>query len=276
MTRQATSKIDYFRSAASGVEFLLGRLDGYRYSPHVHDTFVVAALSRGVGALSIGGWPYSPRVAQLIFCNPFEVHDGAARGSSLSYRASYPSESLLHGIAAENAAAPVRGAVRFITEPVVDDPVGAAMFLQAHESSRRGGCALEAEERLFSTYAYCLSRYAGVHFAEAGQEDGSIDRAVTLLCDDYAAKVTLSDLVDEAGVPRQRLISAFRRRTGLTPHAFLLNRRIIAAKQLLRHGEKASAVAARTGFSDQAHLIRTFKARMGVTPGAYQQAVREG
>ncbi|WP_405607567.1 helix-turn-helix domain-containing protein [Streptomyces sp. NBC_01508] len=274
MTRQASSKIDYFTSAASGVEFLRGRLHGYRYSPHMHETFIVAALSHGVGALSIGGRPYSPRVAQLIFCNPFEVHDGAARGGGLSYRASYPSESLLHRIAAESPAAPAHGAVRF-TEPVVDDPVGAAMFLQAHESSRRGECALEAEGRLFTAYAYCLSRYAGVRFAEAGQEDGPIDRAVTLLCDDYATKVTLADLIDETRVPRQRLISAFRRRTGLTPHAFLVNRRIIAAKRLLRGGEDASTVAARTGFSDQSHLIRTFKAHIGVTPGAYQQAVRE-
>ena len=274
MTRQASSKIDYFTSAASGVEFLLGRLDGYQYSPHLHDTFIVAALSHGVGALSIGGRLYSPRVAQLIFCNPFEVHDGAARGSGLSYRASYPSEALLHRIAAESSAGPLRGAVRF-AEAVVDDPVGAAMFLRAHESSRRGEGTLEAEECLFTVYAYCLSRYAGVRLVEAGQEDGPIDRAVTLLCDDYSAKVTLSDLIDEAGVPRQRLISAFRRRTGLTPHAFLVNRRIIAAKQLLRSGEQASTVAVNTGFSDQAHLIRTFKARIGVTPGAYQQAVRE-
>ncbi|AXK34483.1 AraC family transcriptional regulator [Streptomyces armeniacus] len=274
MTRQASSKIDYFTSTANGVEFLLGRLDGYRYSPHLHDTFIVAALSRGVGALSIGGRSYSPRVAQLIFCNPFEVHDGAASGGGLSYRASYPPEPLLHRIAVESAAAPPRGPVRF-TEPVVDDPAGAAMFLKAHESSRRGECTLEAEERLFTAYAYCLERYAGVRLAAAGQEDGPIDRAVTLLCDDYAANVTLSDLINEAKVPRQRLISAFRRRTGLTPHAFLVNRRIIAAKQLLRSGERAPAVAVRTGFSDQAHLIRTFKARIGVTPGAYQQAVRE-
>ncbi|MFE2729427.1 AraC family transcriptional regulator [Kitasatospora sp. NPDC059327] len=274
MTGKTFGKIDYFTSAASGVEFLLGRLDGYRYSPHTHDTFIVAAVSHGAGALSIGGRPYNPGVAQLIFCNPFEVHDGAARGSALSYAASYPPEPLLHRIAAESAEAPLRGTVRF-TEAVVDDPAGAAMFLRAHESSRRGECAFEAEEHLFTTYAYCLSRYAAVRFAEAGHEEGPVDRAVTLLCDDYAAKVTLSDLVDEAGVPRQRLISAFRRRTGLTPHAFLVNRRIIAAKQLLRGGEKASAVAMRTGFSDQAHLIRTFKARIGVTPGAYQQAVRE-
>ncbi|MFH8533879.1 helix-turn-helix domain-containing protein [Streptomyces tendae] len=274
MTEQASSKIDYFASTGSGVEFLRGRLDGYRYSPHQHDTFTVAALSHGVGALSVGGRLYTPRVAQLIFCNPFEVHDGAAPGGGLSYRASYPSEPLLHRIAAESAAAPPRGAVRF-SEPVVDDPAGSAMFLRAHESSQRGDCTLEAEERLFTMYAYCLSRYAGVRLAEAGQEDGPIGRAVTLLCDAYAAKVTLSDLIDEAGVPRQRLISAFRRRTGLTPHAFLVNRRVIAAKRLLRRGEQASVVAARTGFSDQAHLIRTFKARIGVTPGAYQQAVRD-
>jgi AraC-like DNA-binding protein len=71
---------------------------------------------------------------------------------------------------------------------------------------------------------------------------------------------------------RTHLIRAFRRETGLTPHAYLLDRRFRAASRALGRGEAPAAVALRCGFCDQSHLNRVFKARMGVTPGVYRAA----
>ena len=73
-------------------------------------------------------------------------------------------------------------------------------------------------------------------------------------------------------LPRHHLIRAFRRETGLTPHAYLVDVRVRRARDRLRRGEAPSAVAAATGFSDQAHLTRAFKARFGVTPGVFRAA----
>ena len=75
-----------------------------------------------------------------------------------------------------------------------------------------------------------------------------------------------------AGLSRSHFIRAFRRETGLTPHAYLLDRRFRAASRLLERGEAPGEVAAACGFFDQSHLNRVFKARMGVTPGAYRAA----
>ncbi|HEX7126295.1 MAG TPA: AraC family transcriptional regulator [Thermodesulfobacteriota bacterium] len=63
------------------------------------------------------------------------------------------------------------------------------------------------------------------------------------------------------------------REPGLTPHAYLVNCRVGAARARLRRGDSPAEVAAATGFCDQAHLTRAFKARVGVTPGAYRAAV---
>ena len=40
----------------------------------------------------------------------------------------------------------------------------------------------------------------------------------------------------------------------------------ISPRNLIRLGEPLSAVASRCGFSDQSHLTRLFKARLGVRP----------
>jgi AraC-like DNA-binding protein len=51
-----------------------------------------------------------------------------------------------------------------------------------------------------------------------------------------------------------------------------VDRRFRAARRRLERGEPPGDVAAACGFFDQSHLNRVFKARMGVTPGAYRAA----
>jgi AraC-like DNA-binding protein len=41
---------------------------------------------------------------------------------------------------------------------------------------------------------------------------------------------------------------------------------------LLKRGTSPADTAASVGFADQAHLTRAFKARLGVSPGAYRRA----
>jgi AraC-like DNA-binding protein len=100
-----------------------------------------------------------------------------------------------------------------------------------------------------------------------------VARVKALLARRYAEDVPLALLAAEARLSPAHLIRTFRRQTGFTPHAWLVNRRIEAAKARLRSGESPAQVATAVGFCDQAHLTRAFKARIGVTPGAYRQAV---
>lgn len=94
-----------------------------------------------------------------------------------------------------------------------------------------------------------------------------------LLADRYAEDLRLETLAAEARLSPYQLIRAFRRETDMTPHAYLVDRRVQAARAKLRGTDSLAAVAAQTGFADQAHLSRAFKARIGVPPGAYRSAV---
>lgn len=65
----------------------------------------------------------------------------------------------------------------------------------------------------------------------------------------------------------------FKQTIGITPHQYILHRRIETAKQLLQQRELSIAeIAIRTGFSDQSHLTRCFKRRFGVTPKQFSQS----
>lgn len=94
----------------------------------------------------------------------------------------------------------------------------------------------------------------------------SIARAKQLIDENPSAAVTLADLAREADLSRWQVIRAFALSTGLTPHAYLLQRRIDLARQLIAGGMKLAEAAVTSGFADQSHMTRTFRRRYGLSP----------
>jgi AraC-like DNA-binding protein len=97
----------------------------------------------------------------------------------------------------------------------------------------------------------------------------SIRRTQDRIDADPAARLTLGDLADEVGLSRYQLLRGFARELGLTPHAYIVQRRIALARRLIRSGQALAEVAAVAGFFDQSHLTRCFVRQFGVSPGRY-------
>ncbi len=84
----------------------------------------------------------------------------------------------------------------------------------------------------------------------------------------------LIELAEAAGLSAHHFIKAFRQTVGETPYAWVLRQRIERARALLiRPDETVSNVAFQTGFSSPAHFVDVFRRRLGLTPGAFQEAV---
>jgi AraC-like DNA-binding protein len=93
---------------------------------------------------------------------------------------------------------------------------------------------------------------------------------ITLHC---AQPVSLADLCQVSGLSESHLVRSFRKRFGLTPHEFLIDRRIQRCRRELRRGRPIAEVALELGFADQAHLQRMFRRIVATTPGQYRRAV---
>ena len=100
-------------------------------------------------------------------------------------------------------------------------------------------------------------------------------RAREFLRANIKRRVALKDGARECGISVGYFSHAFRRTLGMTPHKWLIEQRVVLCKEKLRDdGLSLSDVAIECGFSDQSHLTRIFRQRVGVSPGAWRRAVK--
>lgn len=93
-----------------------------------------------------------------------------------------------------------------------------------------------------------------------------------LIEDNLADDLDLQRLGDVAGVTRFQVIRDFKKITGLTPAAFIRDRKLRRANRLIEQGSSLADAAFEAGFADQSHLSRTFRAAHGITPGMFKRA----
>jgi AraC-like DNA-binding protein len=256
-------------------EFLAASLQSHRYALHSHDTFVIGGINSGCGTLFIRGSQRRASTGDLTLYNPGEAHDGGPGvETGFRYRVSYPSLDLMTRIGMDVSGRSRIGTPSF-RSPIVRDEQGLAAFSAAHRAIECAGDTLAGDERLFAAFAHVLIRHADIAPACVGREQGPIQRVIDIIAERFSEDIPLAELAAEAGLSRFHLIRAFHRHTGLTPHAYLINRRVEIAKARLRSGERLADVATATGFADQAHLTRVFKMRVGITPGMYRAATAQ-
>lgn len=90
-----------------------------------------------------------------------------------------------------------------------------------------------------------------------------------------ASRVLVSDLSALVNLSEGYFSRSFKRTFRLSPHAFVLRRRLeLAAHLMLQSRESLAGIALRCGFADQAHLCNHFRRAMGQTPAAWRRAQR--
>ncbi|MEO1235732.1 MAG: AraC family transcriptional regulator [Planctomycetota bacterium] len=150
--------------------------------------------------------------------------------------------------------------------------------LSGNASGGRGGALYISS--LAQVLGLNLLRAFGVEDLKASSRPGQLSRhefgrVREYIEDNLADDVSLEDLSEVACLSTFHFTRKFKRTTGLTPHCYLVKRRVERAKQLLH--DKAFAdrgiapIALACGFSDQSHMSRHFKRLTGVTPFVFRQ-----
>ena len=89
------------------------------------------------------------------------------------------------------------------------------------------------------------------------------------------SSLSLEDLAGECGYSKGHFLRMFRGATGLTPHQYVLERRLQRACLLLHTTMKTVRdISVLCGFANQAHMSDLFRKRLGVTPLHFKRAAK--
>jgi AraC-like DNA-binding protein len=83
-------------------------------------------------------------------------------------------------------------------------------------------------------------------------------------------KIALETWAETMGLRPETVSRGFRRAFGVSPQSFRARVRLLRAITEIQGGENLAEIAAACGFSDQAHLSRSFRAVTGETPRAWR------
>ncbi len=267
------TEVRIWQAPELAAELLRGDFHDFSYDVHTHDTACFALITSGAIRIRMRGSEFVARQGDLYAIDADEPHAGGPvdpggwRQRTVYVRTEHLRSLLSDGEARGGAA--IRG-------PIIGDARLNALFYRVHQESESQGDALRREERYLRFVARLFERH--VHESPSLATPGAEPRAVRLAREFLDARldqqVHLEEIAGAAGLPVFRLFRAFERHLGMTPHAYQRQARVRAAIALIRLGRPLGEVAAASGFADQAHLTRSFRRMMGVTPGVFRDATR--
>ena len=120
-----------------------------------------------------------------------------------------------------------------------------------------------------------LRSLASAPQARGGLPPAALRRVKEYIDSNLERSIDLAALADTAGLSMFHFARVFKQSEGVTPHGYLLERRVERAQKLLTTTNLSlSEIAHASGFSDQSHLARHFRSRVGVSPSMFRWSRR--
>ncbi|WP_315779420.1 MULTISPECIES: AraC family transcriptional regulator [unclassified Bradyrhizobium] len=193
----------------------------------------------------------------------------------------YLGDALLKEVAASRGcAAPVT-----LTHQAWDteDPMLEAAAKRLVESCGDGGrpSRLLAEQFAYTLALHVSDRYATQRPTGPEQAPPLDDRVRARIAEfvraDPGAPLTLAAMAEVAGMSPSSFLRSFKQATGTTPHRFVVEQRVLAARRLLSTSDLPIVeIALSLGFSSQSHFGAVFRAVTGESPARYRRMQRGG
>lgn len=97
-----------------------------------------------------------------------------------------------------------------------------------------------------------------------------VERISRYIDEHIGEKLTVELLADQVHMSKYHFLRKFKELTGVTVHAYLIDKRLIKACSELKNGSNIEQAYQRAGFSDYSSFLRNFKNAYGVSPKKYR------
>jgi len=248
-----------------GLSLMRADLRSYGYARHTHDGYVIAVTESGGSQVFSRGVAEAMDANVLFVSNPAEVQASWMNGTSRwQHRSFYLDATGVAEVARTFGFCDVPRFMRSFN----GDPELIKRLLALHRMFEEASDAFGEREAFVETFAELFRRHgSGRKPIEPGPRDRTLlHRAIRLMQERYAEPLPLDDVAAALGLSPFQLIGLFKRGIGLTPHAYLTQVRLDAARKRLRGGQPIASAAVACGFYDQSALTRYFRRCYAMTP----------
>jgi AraC-like DNA-binding protein len=238
------------------------------YSRHSHDVFSIGAITSGHSTYLHEKTDQRVSTGTVVLMNPGDVHAcNPIDDQPWSYIMLYVDAQWLGRV---QQACGIEG---FRPIPAISstDPALFSGLLNLHRTLIDPALdSLEKHEAALVFFTLVQQRLGGADIP-LKKVNVKVERAAQYINQHFLRAIRLEDICEAANLSEAYLIRAFEQHYHMTPHTYLINRRIQYAQAQLREGEPIADIAQQSGFSDQAHFQRVFKKHLAATPGQYRQ-----
>ena len=153
---------------------------------------------------------------------------------------------------------------------------GFLMMGQAAETAEEAEEAVKriVKEDMIRSYAKIMTicaQYLTLSGAVPSSRPSVAEQAKKYISENLHRKFSIADVCRGLGCSKSTLLSAFKKKYGVTVNNYVTESRLERARHLLESGEKTiNEIAAEVGFSDQSYFSKVFSARYGKTPSDHR------
>ncbi len=236
---------------------------GYRWGAGMRDHYLLHYVVSGCGTYTVEGHSFPVSAGQVFLAWPNTV---------LSYTADQndPWEYYWLGFAGPDAAMLLSHSGFQKNRPVIS--IGFGKTFQQYVTSiyNARGSDLKSRAQMLG-YAYLLLGRLIEPDAQAPEAADVASRAAEFIENNYADQLSVDDIAAGVGVSRSWLYRRFMESFGCSPTAYLRDRRLACAKQLLESTRlHISEIACSAGYPDPLYFTKVFTRRFGCSPSAYR------
>lgn len=243
------------------------------YAPHTHTQWSIGAITAGQSTFVTGARHYRVNAGTLVLVNPDRVHAIGQQG--WSYLMMYVDFGWL-GKLVQQLGLHDGSDWRGTHIDTIRDVDLFQDYCRMAGSLLERGVSIEVKQSALLEFIAELFSKLGDAQAGGARPDAATSMPTYLAellshldahCDE---EWSLYAMCQRTGCKPPQLIRTFKQHVQLTPHAYLINRRVQLAQIELKRGRTIAEAAVNAGFADQPHLQRVFKRLLGATPGQYQ------